>query len=571
MKAVRTLLFALFVALISGGMAILLPVRGYAQAKAQPAAALTGTVTSAEEGPMEGVLVTVKKDGSTISTTVYTDAQGRYRFPASRLEQGHYSFKIRAAGYDLDSPDGVDIPAAKGAIANIKLRKTETLAAQLTNAEWLASMPGTHEEKAALRNCTVCHTLIRPIASTHDADEFVAVQARMRNYTNQSIPLLPQVRLAPRYADQLAGQGEESLDNRKDSVEKLAEFLASVNLSKGSKWSYPLKTFPRPKGVATHALITEYDLPKRTRQPHDVYVDSDGMVWYISFGEQVLGKLDPKTGKTTEFAIPVLKPKSPKGELALRPDPYGNLWIGMMYQGAVAKFDPKTEKFQTYSLPPDLNKDYTQITEVNPTRCNVDGKVWIVDAGTYVIYRLDPATGKFESFKAFPDPSPNIYDISPDAQNNAYFTVFGADQIGRIDAKTGKISLYTTPTKNSNPRRGEVDSRGMFWFGEFAGNRIGMFNTKNFTFKEWTPPTPWSFPYDVVADKNGEVWGGSTMTDRMMRLDPKTGQITEYLLPRNTNIRKVFVDNSTNPVTVWVGSNHGASILKIELPGSPGF
>ena len=26
----------------------------------------------------------------------------------------------------------------------------------------------------------------------------------------------------------------------------------------------------------------------------------------------------------------------------------------------------------------------------------------------------------------------------------------------------------------------------------------------------------------------------------------------------------IFVDNSTNPVTFWVGSNHGASIVKLE-------
>jgi virginiamycin B lyase len=26
----------------------------------------------------------------------------------------------------------------------------------------------------------------------------------------------------------------------------------------------------------------------------------------------------------------------------------------------------------------------------------------------------------------------------------------------------------------------------------------------------------------------------------------------------------VFVDNSTTPATFWVGSNHGASILKLE-------
>lgn len=513
---------------------------------------------------MEGVLVSVKKDASTIAFTVVSDAHGRYRFPRSKLEPGHYAIAIRAAGYDLDAPSTVDIPARKNAVADLKLRKTSKLAAQLTNAEWLESMPGTWEQKAALRNCTTCHTLLRPLGSTHTAEEFVHVQERMATYVNQSIPLLPQVRLAPRYADQLVSQGEDQLSHEKQALEKQGQFLAGANLSAGSQYSYPLKTFRGPAGRATNVLITEYDLPVRTRQPHDVVVDSDGMLWYISFGEQILGKLDPKSGKVKEFAIPTLKPNSPKGELALRSDEDGNLWVAMMYQGAVAKFDRKTEKFQIWSLPADLNKDYTQITEVNPKHSRVDGKVWIVDAGTYTLYRLDPVSGKFESFKPFPDPSPNVYDITPDTHNNVYFTVFGRDQIGRVDAKTGEISLYKTPTKDSNPRRGEMDEQGRVWFGEFGGNRIGMFDTKNLTFKEWTPPTPWTFPYDVVGDKNGEAWGGSTMTDRLMRLDPKTGKFIEYLMPKDTNMRKLFVDNSTTPVTIWMGNTHGGSIVKVE-------
>jgi hypothetical protein len=48
------------------------------------------------------------------------------------------------------------------------------------------------------------------------------------------------------------------------------------------------------------------------------------------------------------------------------------------------------------------------------------------------------------------------------------------------------------------------------------------------------------------------------------RLDTKSGNSVQYLLPRETNIRRVHVDNSTTPVTFWVGSNHGASIVKLE-------
>jgi hypothetical protein len=54
------------------------------------------------------------------------------------------------------------------------------------------------------------------------------------------------------------------------------------------------------------------------------------------------------------------------------------------------------------------------------------------------------------------------------------------------------------------------------------------------------------------------------LSDRIARLNSKSGQIVEYLLPKSTNVRRVFVDDSTTPVTFWVGSNHGASIIKLE-------
>src|SRR5947207_10302587 len=93
--------------------------------------ALTGQIASAEEGPMEGVLVSAKRAGSTITVTVATDAQGRYSFPASKLETGPYTLRIRAVGYDLDSPAHVNVGAQ--ASADLKLRKTEDLASQLSN------------------------------------------------------------------------------------------------------------------------------------------------------------------------------------------------------------------------------------------------------------------------------------------------------------------------------------------------------------------------------------------------------------------------------------------------------
>jgi hypothetical protein len=52
--------------------------------------------------------------------------------------------------------------------------------------------------------------------------------------------------------------------------------------------------------------------------------------------------------------------------------------------------------------------------------------------------------------------------------------------------------------------------------------------------------------------------------DHVVRVNIKTGEMTEYLLPQATNIRRVNVDNSTSPPTFWIGNNLGATIIKVE-------
>jgi streptogramin lyase len=528
---------------------------------AQGAAALSGQAISNEEGPMEGVLVTAKKAGSTIAITVVTNKEGRYSFPASRLEPGQYAIKIRAVGYDLDGKGAADVAADKTANVDLKLKQTRNLSAQLTNAEWIQSMPGTPKQKDTLLNCVSCHTLERIVRSTHDPKEFMQVQQRMATYANQSVPTRPQKRLAERLL-------EERGDARNRAQEERAEFLASINLSETETWDYELKTLPRPAGAATQVIITEYDLPRDSIEPHDVIIGKDGMAYYTNFGEQNLGKLDPKTGKVTEIDLPELKKGWPQGSLGIRPDAAGNLWFGMMYQGAIGKLDLTTQKVETFSLPPEMNRDMAQVNMVRPESATIDGKIWSQNNGFAALHRLDLKTGTIETIAPFANSKTgenhNIYDIIPDANNNVYFTDFAQQHLGKVDAKTGQTTLFELPTKASAPRRGMMDAQGRIWFGLYRGNKIDMFDTKTEKFKEWEMPTAYSSPYDVTIDRTGEVWTGSMLNDRISRLNPETSKFVEYLLPRETNVRRVFVDNSTTPVTFWVGNNHQGSIIKLE-------
>ena len=548
--------------LMSVGLAFALAGAGLLPAGAQTPAALTGQVTSGEEGPMEGVLVSAKKAGSTVTITVVSDAQGNYSFPAAKLEPGQYSLRIRAVGYDLDRPASVDLAAQQPAKYDLKLRKTEDLAAQLSNAEWLASFPGTDQQKNAMLGCVGCHTLERVARSTHKPDDFIHVTLpRMQGYVNQSIPAAPQLRRGER-------RMEERGDQRVQVYRGMADFLGGVNLSSGPQWNYALKTLPRPKGRSTRVVITEYDLPRETIQPHDVVIDNDGIAWYSSFGEQFLGRLDPKTGKASEYPVPMHKPGYPTGFLGLRTDKAGDLWLGNMYQATMVKFERKSETFKYFPLPPEQNIDAAQVNMVSPQSSHVDGKVWSQNNGFAGVHRLDLATGQIETWEPFKDAPKgephNIYDVVPDSKNNVYFTDFRQKHIGRIDAKTGEIKLFAILTPSPALRRGQMDAQDRLWFGEYRGDKIGMFDTKTEKFTEWSMPTRWTNPYDVTLDKNEEAWTGSMLNDRVVRLNTKSGDFTEYLLPRTTNIRRVFVDNSTTPVTFWVGSNHGASIIKLE-------
>lgn len=503
---------------------------------------------------MEGVLVSARRAGSTISTTVVSDHDGRFDFSPASLEPGRYTLGIRAIGYELDGPSTVEVAARTKAQFEIKLRRARDLAAQLSNTEWLMSMPGGIEQKRPLIECMSCHTFERVVRSRYDADGMLAALKRMAGYANNSTMEFVQKRAVERKFDE-------------ESLRKLAAYLATVNLSKSSTWSYELKTLPRPKGRATRVVVTEYDLPRKMIAPHDVRTDSEGRVWYSNFVENFLGRLDPRTGAHAEFAYPIIKPGAPAGALALEADGEGNWWLAAMFQTGLVKFDVKTEAFRIFRLPPDMNTDASQQSMVMPWQSQVDGKVWTNEVSKQSIMRLDLASGQYElidPFKYLPAGSSHApYGLAADSMNNLFFMDFGGEAIGRVDAKTGQSTLYPTPTQRSRPRRTMIDSRGRVWFAEFAANKVAMFDPKSETFREWEVPTPHTYPYDVFVDRNGGLWSGSMSSDRVLRFDPESGRSVEYLLPRQTNIRRVFVDDSTRPVTFWAGSNHGASIVKL--------
>src|SRR5258705_2987907 len=258
---------------------------GLAPTFAQSTAAVTGTVSSTEEGNMEGVLVTAKKDGSTVAITVVTDDKGSYAFPADKLSPGKYKITMRAVGYTLPATEAT-VAAGQTAKADLKLGKTRNIVRPLSNAEFLISAPGNDRQKEFLIQCVGCHTLQRVFTSQHTPEEYEAVFKRMGTYSPGSTPARPQPLLPGPRGERPAVSAEQS--------KPAANWLYGVSLANPDRQEYDFKTLPRPKGAATKVIITEYELPRKESQPHDVIVDTDGQVWYSDFAKQFVGVMNQK-------------------------------------------------------------------------------------------------------------------------------------------------------------------------------------------------------------------------------------------------------------------------------------
>ena len=538
-------------------------------AQASDSVALSGVISSQQEGLMEGVVVSARRDGTNFTVSVVSDAKGKYSFPRTHLEPGKYALTIRAVGYDLNGPGSVTIAEGKTSNADLKLEKTKDLASQLSSLEWAMSVPGTPEQKDKVIyqtvSCAYCHAWERVVKSNHTADEFVDLITRMQKYYTDGSAVSGDNRgrgqIGP--PDQVAAAEQNPKWGREPfgvPKKELAEYLTTVNLSGGkTTWPYELKTLPRPKGKATRVIITQYDMPRPDTVAHDLDLDSAGTVWYTDESRMIFGKMNPKTGVFTEYMLPPVPPGDLPGARDIQVDRDDNIWFPRRIANAavvVTKYNPKTEEVST------IEGAGTQFMALGP-----EGKIW---AGWT---RIDPKTMKVEATYGW-EKSPNIppgphrqyVDLTVvNSKGNPYAPDIGGSYIIGIDAMTGQAKFWQVPTPRSSPRRGRMDAQDRFWFAEYTGDKVGMFDTRTEKFQEWPMLRKYTTPYAVSApDRNGYVYATSNMSERLMRLDPKTGEIVEYQIPTEFDSKKITYDPTTSRLTLWMVNTRTARMMKVE-------
>jgi virginiamycin B lyase len=549
--------------IIVGGSLLVLGLIAFAESAA--AAALTGTVSSAKEGAMEGVVVSAKKQGGTISVAVVSNADGRYSFPNDRLAAGTYDIAIRAVGYSLPATTAT-VGMHGDATLDLKLDAVTDplkLGAQLSNAEWMISAG---EAGDRLNGCVNCHTLALPMFSHYDPDAMAKVVQRMGLHTNNASVQHP-------WFDTDALQKLAMPPSKSEA--SLGAYIASINLSDRAVWPFELKTLPRPKGEDTQVIMTTYDLPRPDAAPHDEVFDADGNVWYSDFNSQYFGVLDPETGAVKEYAVPLRRPNGvAQGGLQVDFDPDGKLWFANMEQIQLIRFDPETEKMDIFELPvAEEDAADAHTTMIDPTRMHVDGNLWLNVAGGGEqggegAWRLNVASGQFTRVR-YPEGSPETraYDNVADTANNLWGFHMRNHNIWTTSAAKLETEWFALPEDRVGCRRGHMDSKERIWCGDFYGNGLVMFNTKTRKVEgNWTMPQAYTRPYDAEYDDKAYVWAGGMDSDLIVRLNPETGKLNQYLLPHETNIRNVTVwkGGPGELSSFWVGDQHGATLTHIE-------
>jgi virginiamycin B lyase len=571
-----------------------------AQTPASNGTVLMGVVKSPTGQPLEGMLVTARKEGSTMKTTVFTDEQGQYVFPA--LEKGAYNVWTQAVGFETNRAN-VALDAAR-AQQDFSMKTLADFSRQLSGPEWLASLPASTREDARAKevfrsNCLGCHTAAWVLQNKFDRDGWFKFVAAMERTGVQ-------------------GGGAQAPDsNPSPSIrynrDEIANYLAKV---RGPNSKLDFKVLPRPKGESARAVITEYDTgssedvtrPVRfdgsdfsegvptayeARGPHDADVDPQGMVWIVygagNPANRTYGMLNPTTGKLTDYKI--LNPDgSVQGSHGVKVDEQGRVWFNAGNNLQMIDSKDPTYKLKTF-VPPQGMGGVGGHIQITP-----QGYIWAASNGGLM---FDPATEKFRRFD-HPTPGGQTYGIGADSDGNGWWAQMSGqlyDEIGKSDLNTGKsvaikldpipgmrelatpadLELYkyagaeinAAPWWAEGPRRLMGDKDGFMWVSDWWGNNLAKIDikTNKVTKIPYVTTTREHVGlYQPVVDKNNMIWVNLMTADRIARYDQKTNTWTEFLLPsRGTETRHMAVDNFKPRVEGWTPYWRSNQMARIQI------
>ena len=306
--------------------------------------------------------------------------------------------------------------------------------------------------------------------------------------------------------------------------------------------NFPEKPHPEAKIIpgSVDVTVKEWVVPTPGSRPHDPMYASDGTVWYSGQMANVLGHFDPKTETFKEYKLP---PKS--GPHGLVQDREGNIWYTANFAAYVGKLDPKTGEVTKFPMPDPKGRDpHTPLFAPN-------GNLYLTLQGANMVARVNPTTGEVK-MNTSPTPKSNPYGMVIDSKGNPWFVEFGAPKIARIDPNTLEIHEVQLPHEESRPRRVAITTDDVIYYSDYSRGYLGMYDIKTGAIKEWpSPGGPKSQPYGITIVK-GIVWysESNTKPNTIVRFDPKTEKFQTWAIPSGGGVVRNMVH--TPDGNLWI-------------------
>jgi len=341
--------------------------------------------------------------------------------------------------------------------------------------------------------CNTCHPLSARVGSGYTAKGWRTV---MRMMTNQGAPV------------------------PKDHVAAMTAYLIKT---------YPEKGKPAGVVVPGSAKVSMKIWQAATpgSRPHDPLATRDGALWYTGQMANVLGRIDPKTGKIKEY--PLTTPHS--GPHGLMEDKDGNIWYTGNTGGLIGKLDPKTGVDTEYKMSdPDVKDPHTLIFDQS-------GILWFTAQNSNRIGRLDPKTGEVKVLTP-PTPKSRPYGMAVNSKGTVYFVEFGANKVASIDPTTLAIREYPLPDAGARPRRITITGDDIVWYTDNVRGYLGRLDPATGKVTEWLSPSgPKSAPYGISVI-NDVIWYSESEStpNTVVRFDPKTEKFQSWAIPGGGNI-----------------------------------
>ena len=327
-------------------------------------------------------------------------------------------------------------------------------------------LPRQRSAKEALLNCVSCHNLDRIVRSQYDGEQFC-------RHLQPDGGLLPGQHAG---ASAAAGRQRAALARPgRRSLRMVAEYLAIGQSQPRRHGPTRSKTLPRLSGRSNRVIVTEYDLPRRHHPAARRHRRRRGHRLVLALRRAV-----PRQDRSQDRqGLGISGARAQAGlsgrHARSRADKDGNLWIGMMYQAGIARFDKKTEKFKTWSMPKEWQTDAAQTGHLDPAFAHVDGKVWVKNSDGSQILRLDLASGKMGEPRLVQgrqrQAARRLRHPRRQQQQSLSARLPVLDTSASSTPRPAKFTIFAARSPTRAPRRGASMAQDRLWYAQYARQR----------------------------------------------------------------------------------------------------